>query len=121
MLAGTGPLSESLRRSDPYPTPNLSGSPMSLAQQHFQHAHSAQHAQQGLHAQHPQQTQHAQQPQQAQHAQHSPQAQHAQQAQQPIKVSLLPDSQKLMTPAQVKELSWQNHLKIYKVCRMPAC
>ncbi|KAA6420842.1 MAG: hypothetical protein FRX49_09231, partial [Trebouxia sp. A1-2] len=35
-------------------------------------------------------------------------------ASQPIRVSLLPGSLKLLTPTQVKNLSWQNHLKLYK-------
>lgn len=85
LLAGTGPLSDSLRRNDPYHPPSLVASPSSLAQQ-------AQHAQQ------------AQEQQQQQN-----------QSQQQIKVSLLPGSLKFLSPTQVKELSWQNHLKLYKV------
>ncbi|KAL0032698.1 hypothetical protein WJX79_004045 [Trebouxia sp. C0005] len=85
LMTGTGPLSDSLRRSDPYqpatlPTPTPS-----------QQQPQAQLSQQQLH--HPQQ-----QPL----------------AEQPIRVSLLPGSLKLLTPTQVKNLSWQNHLKLYK-------
>lgn len=80
-MSGSGPLSDSLRRSDPYHPSSTLSSP--LAQQQ---------SQQQLH-----------------------QAQQQIQAQQPIRVSLLPGSLKLLTPTQVKELSWQNHLKLYKV------
>ncbi len=89
LMTGTGPLSDSLRRSDPYqpatlPTPNPTP-PQQQPQEQL--------SQQQLH--HPQQ-----QPL----------------AEQPIRVSLLPGSLKLLTPTQVKNLSWQNHLKLYKVC-----
>ena len=87
LLAGSGPLSDSLRRNDPYHPPSLSTSPPPLVQQ-------------GQQAQHPQRPQ---------------QQQQQNQSQQPIKVSLLPGPLKLLTPTQVKELSWQNHLKLFKV------
>jgi hypothetical protein len=92
LMTGTGPLSDSLRRSDPYqpitlPTPTLP-----------QQQPLAQLSQQQLH-----------------------QAQQQPLAQQPIRVSLLPGSLKLLTPTQVKSLSWQNHLKLYKVRQHMQC
>jgi hypothetical protein len=89
LMTGTGPLSDSLRRSDPYQPATLPTSNPTPPQQQPQE----QLSQQQLH--HPQQ-----QPL----------------AEQPIRVSLLPGSLKLLTPTQVKNLSWQNHLKLYKVC-----
>lgn len=85
LLSGTGPLSESLRRNDPYHPAGPSSPPF-----------PEQQSQQQLH-----------------------QAQQQQQAQPPIRVSLLPGPLKLLTPTQVKELSWQNHLKLYKVTTAP--
>ncbi|DBA98669.1 hypothetical protein WJX77_005455 [Trebouxia sp. C0004] len=85
LMTGTGPLSDSLRRSDPYQPATLP-TPTPPQQQP-----QAQLSQQQLH--HP-----LQQPL----------------AEQPITVSLLPGTLKLLTPTQVKNLSWQNHLKLYK-------
>lgn len=87
LMTGTGPLSDSLRRSDPYQPATLPNPTPTPPQQQTQ----AQLSQQQLH-----------QPQQQP------------QAEQPIRVSLLPGSLKLLTPTQVKNLSWQNHLKLYK-------
>lgn len=125
LLTGSGPPSEALQRSDPCnPTTLSSIPPQPLGLHHSpQHAQQAQHAQQQS-PQHAQRAQHAQQ-HSPQHAQQAQQAQHVQQqpsqSQQPIKVSLLPGSNKLLTPTQVKELSWQNHLKLYKVSVLPRC
>jgi len=82
LMTGTGPLSDSLRRSDPYQPATLPTSNPTPPQQQSQEQLSQQ---QPL-------------------------------AEQPIRVSLLPGSLKLLTPTQVKNLSWQNHLKLYKVC-----
>ena len=87
-MSGTGPLSDSLRRVDPY-HPDAALSSPTLAQQPTQ--------------------------------QQLPQAQQQTQAQQPIRVSLLQGPLKLLTAAQVKELSWQNHLKLYKVRHSLVC
>ena len=111
LLNGSGPLG-SLQRSDPDQPPSLSSSRHPLRQ-----LQSPQHAQQGQHVQQAQQhsPQHAQQAQPEQHAYQAQRAQQASQSPQPIRVSLLPGSNKLLTPTQVKELSWQSHLKLYKV------
>ena len=116
LLSGSGPPSDSLQCGDPCHPPTLSSSPQPLRQlQPPQHAQHAQHAQQGQHVHQAQQhsSQHVQQAQPAQHAQQAPQQ--PSQSQQPIMLSLLPGSNKLLTPTQVKELSWQNHLNLYQV------
>lgn len=119
LLAGSELQSDPLQHSNPYHPSTLSSSPQSLRQLHSpQHAQHDQHAQQEQHVQPAQQhsPQHAQQAQPQQHRQQAQQAlQQASQSQQPIKVSLLPGSNKLLTPGQVKDLPWQNHLELCKV------
>lgn len=109
LLHGSGPLSDPLRRNDPNQPSSLPSSPQPLRQ--------LQSPQQGQHVQQAQRhsPQHAQQAQPEQHAHQAQQAQQASQSPQPIQVSLLPGFNKLLTPTQVKELSWQSHLKLYKV------
>lgn len=104
LRAGSGPLAGPLRRIDPYHTsPTPSGS---VHQPQPQPQPQAQQQQRQ-----PQIPQQAQQPQQVLTALQQQQ----QQSQQPIRVSLLPGGLKILTSGQVKQLTWQNHVAIFKV------